>query len=122
MLHDYAFFRRPSPPPPPPPPAPRIVRTVVAAPVVPVIRGGPTYISHYDPSRVKEGIKVVQDLRQSGAERGETQTGDDGMLGPTDQGAIAPPRTGLPGAPGAPGENNFVPLALAVGAFLLLGG
>ena len=128
MLHDYAFFRRPSPPPPPPPPPsiPRtIARTITAtAPVVQTIRGGPTYISHYDPSRVIKGIKVVQDLRQSGTERGESQTGDDGYLGPTDtDGRIAPPRTGLPGAPGAPGEKNaLIPLALLAGAFLLFGG
>lgn len=82
------------------------------------------FISHYDPSRVMDidQMRVVKDLRQSGTERGETQTGDSGMLGPG--GGVAPPGTaaGARGAPGAPGELPLVPIALAVAAFILFGG
>jgi hypothetical protein len=79
----------------------------------------PTFIPYYDPSRIFENIQVVKDLRQSGTERGETQTGDNGILGP---GSVAPPGTGAPGAPGAPGKDNLVPIALVVAAFILFGG
>lgn len=99
----------------PPRPAPGPVVTVMDA------RGRPTVIPYYDPSRIFKDIKVVADMRQQGTERGETQTGDNGTLGP---GGIAPPRIALPGAPGtpgAPGKNALIPLAL-VAAFLLFGG
>jgi len=75
-------------------------------------------VAYYDPSRIIKDIKVVKDLRQSGTERGETQSGDSGTLGP---GSIVPPVTKTPAAPKAPG-NNLLPLALAVGAFFLFGG
>ena len=81
-----------------------------------------TVIPYYDPSRVIKDIKVVADLRQSGTERGETQTGDNGTLGPE---SIAPPRTETSGTPigvELTEKNNFVPIALAVAAFILLGG
>jgi len=83
----------------------------------------PDYSTYYDPSRVVDldRIRVVKDLRQSGNERGETQTGDSGILGPGsgDGSQIASPSTG--GAK-APVKNNLIPIALAVAAFILLGG
>jgi len=98
------------------PPAPVAKAAPVAAARVAPVRATSTY---YDPSRVIKNIKIVKDLRQSGTERGETQTGDDSILGPE---SIAPPQTGKPGKPGTPGKNNLVPIALAVAAFLILGG
>lgn len=99
------------------PPAPVAKAAPVAAARVAPVRA--TSIAYYDPSRVIKNIKIVKDLRQSGTERGETQTGDDSILGPE---SIAPPQTGKPGKPGTPGKNNLVPIALAVAAFLILGG
>lgn len=86
-----------------------------------------TVMPFYDPSRVidLDRLKVVKDLRQHefAPERGETQTGDGGTLGPggTAGGRIAPP-TVAPGAPGA-GITGGGGLALAaIAALLLLGG
>lgn len=107
----------------PPPSPPRYFDTGGVA-VPPGLRQQ-DFISYYDPSRVMDvdRMRVVKDLRQSGTERGETQTGDSGMLGPG-SGDVAPPSTarGAPGAPGAPGQLPLVPIALAVAAFLLFGG
>ena len=81
-------------------------------------------IPHYDPSRIFKDIAVVKDLRQSGTERGETQTGDGGMLGPGSIGFESRYRT--PAAPGtAKGAFGLTPLQmglLGVAGFLLLGG
>ena len=85
--------------------------------------GGATVIPHYDPSRVFEDIRVVKDLRQSGTERGESQTGDGGMLGPGSIGFESRYRT--PGAPAEKGALGLTPLQmglLGVAGFLLLGG
>lgn len=85
--------------------------------------GGRESIPYYDPSRVVDldKLKVVDDMRQQGTERGETQTGDNGVLGP--QGNIAPgsgiPIKQLPGQ--TKSNNNVLWLALIAGA-LLLGG
>jgi len=54
----------------------------VSAPIIGVVSPKPTLIPYYDPSRIFKDIKVVEDLRQSGSERGEIQTGDGEMLGP----------------------------------------
>lgn len=98
-----------------PPPAPPAV-SVAPVTTPQVIRA--TTIPYYDPSRIFKDIKVVSDLRQSGTERGEVQTGDDGFLGP---GSIDP-QEGLPTVTPVTAKNNLVPIALAIAAFLLLGG
>lgn len=100
------------------PPAPPLTTTPVA-PVVTQQAPRPTSIPFYDPSRIFKDIKVVSDLRQSGTERGEVQTGDDGFLGP---GSIAPPQEGLPIVTVKSAQPNLVPIALAIAAFLLFGG
>lgn len=103
------------------PPAPQA--TIMPVPGQTIIHL-PISIPYYDPSRIFKDIKVVADMRQQGTERGEVQTGDNGILGPgsSDASQIAPPQTGLPAAPGTVGKNNLVPIALAIGAFLLFGG
>lgn len=101
-------------PPAPPPPPPPTVAPVAAQTVIPQA----TFIPSYDPARIFKDIKVVADLRQSGEERGEVQSGDNGTLGP---GSIAPPQTGLPTA--APvAKTNLAPILLAIAAFVILGG
>ena len=89
-----------------------------------IARGAPvTNIPVYDPSRIFKDIKVVKDLRQSGTERGETQTGDGGMLGPGSIGFESRYKT--PGAPAKKGALGLTPLQMgmiAAGAFLLFGG
>ena len=84
-----------------------------------------TFIPYYDPSRIFKDIKVVTDLRQSGAERGEVQTGDNGILSPSEapSGAIVA-GGGVPGQPVTPAiaDNKLIPIALAVAAFVLFGG
>lgn len=102
-------------------------RTVTSSrPVTVQPRGD--FITHYDPSRVMDldNLKVVADMRQTGAERGEKQSGDDGVMSPSESrtGTIAAPG-GVPGKPGAPGaiaDNKLILPALAVAAFILLGG
>jgi len=82
-----------------------------------------TVIPHYDPSRIFKDIKVVKDLRQNGAARGETQTGDRGMLGPGGVGFESRYKT--PEAPAEKGALGLTPLQmglLGVAGFLLLGG
>ncbi len=85
--------------------------------------GKATILPHYDPSRIFKDIKVVKDLRQNGAARGETQTGDRGMLGPGGVGFESRYKT--PGAPTEKGALGLTPLQmglLGVAGFLLLGG
>jgi hypothetical protein len=79
------------------------------------IRGGTTFIPYYGAERIFKDIKVVTDLRQSGTERGEVQTGGDAMLGPGDTMKV-------PTKIAAPQQNNLVPIALAIAAFVFLGG
>lgn len=103
---------------------PNRTRTIAVAkplpPVVAVVPPQPTFIPYYDPSRIIKNIRVVADLRQQGTERGEVQTGDNGTLGP---GSIAPPRTnGGAVAPPVTEKNVLIPIALAIGTFILLGG
>lgn len=87
------------------------------------------FITHYDPSRVidLDKLKVVKDMRSQGSERGETQTGDDGELGPGSTGGafVAPPRATATGVKTGEGAKGLTPLQLtmiAAGAFLLFGG
>jgi hypothetical protein len=103
-------------------------RTVTSSRPITVTPRGQDFVSHYDPSRVLDidNLKVVADMRQSGAERGEKQSGDDGVLSPSESrsGTVTAPG-GKPGAPGAPGafaDNKMIPVALAIAAFVLLGG
>jgi len=108
-------------------------RTVSASPprsmVVPrsVVAPRGDFIPYYNPARIVDldRLKVVSDMRQSGSERGETQTGDDGVLSPSES------RSGTIAAPGSsPGKtskvstekNNLFPVALAVAAYILFGG
>ena len=97
-----------------------------AAPVAPVdpMQVRATSIPYYDPSRVIKYVKIVQDMRQQGTERGEVQTGDNETLGPgSNDGQIAPPRTnGGVSRPPVTEKNVLIPIALAIGAFILLGG
>lgn len=97
-------------------PPPRVASPVAARPQV----TRATSIPYYSQSRIFKDIKVVKDMRQSGTERGETQSGDSGTLGP---GSIAPPQTGVAtnGKLVAP-QNNLIPLALAAAAFILFRG
>lgn len=103
-------------------------RTVTSSRPITVTPRGQDFVSHYDPSRILDidNLKVVADMRQSGAERGEKQSGDDGVLSPSESrtGTIAA-GGGVPGKPGAPGafaDNKMIPVALAIAAFVLLGG
>lgn len=95
---------------PTPAPAPTPVATVA-----PVTRE--TFIPHYDPSRIFKNIKVVTDLRQQGTERGEIQAGDNGTLGP---GSIDPSQ--ITSVKVVKPQNNLIPIAIAIGLFILLGG
>ena len=112
------------------PPAPRRVtpapRTVTSARPVTVQPRG-EFITHYDPSRVidLDRLKVVKDLR-SGPEfaesRGDTTTGDNGVMSPSEtpgggRGMVTP--TTAPGT-GIKGGGGLILAALA--AALLLGG
>ncbi len=119
----YAPPRRIAPPPSPPRLFDRGGVPVPTSLLPPGLRQD--FSSYYDPSRVMDidQMRVVKDLRQSGTERGETQTATGGFLGPG-SGDVAPPgtATGARGAPGAPGQLPLVPIALAVAAFLLFGG
>jgi len=76
-----------------------------------------TSIPYYSDSRIFKDIKVVSDLRQSGSERGETQTGDSGHLGP-----VAPPKHILKSSPQTVDNKKLIPVALAIAAFLLFKG
>lgn len=88
---------------------------------------GQDYVSHYDPSRVidLDRLKVVKDMRggpEFGEGRGDTQTGDNGVMSPSES---AGGGRGMPGKTGAPGtavKNNLIPLALGAAALILLGG
>ena len=88
-----------------------------------------TSIPYYDPSRVIDlsRIKVVKDIRapaEFAEERGDDQTGDNGITGPgSTNGAIAPPRVANGIAPtGTPALTPANLGLLAVAAFLLFGG
>jgi len=108
------------------PKLPPMAKSLPYGPSIPLRPGvtqlpGGAVITPYDPSRIFKDIKVVKDLRQSGTERGETQTGDGGMLGP---GGL-PNRYRTPGAPAEKGALGLTPLQmglLTVAGFLLLGG
>ena len=107
--------------------APRTVarQTISTAPLA----RAATSIPYYDPSRVidESRLKFVKDIHapaEFAEERGEVQTGDNGILGPgSTNGTIAPPRVtnGI-----APTRTPAVTPAnlglLAVAAFLLFGG
>lgn len=108
-----------TPPAPPPPPPPTIIYTSAPPVATRTILPRATSIPVYDQSRIFKDIKLVADLRQTGAERGEVQTGDNGTLGP---GSIAPPLTVKPTAAPVTEKNNLVPIAIAIAAFLILGG
>ena len=106
---------------------PRVAPTAPPRPpsVISVARNGvvtsqATNIPYYDSSRIIKDIKVVKDMRQSGTERGETQTGDDGFLGPGSGGRVAPPSAGTPVAVDV--KNKWLVPAALVAAFFLFGG
>ena len=103
------------------PPQPPLQQEVTIMPIPqqgPIVHL-PTSIPYYDQSRIFKDIKVVADMRQSGTERGEMQTGDDGYLGP---GSVAPPVTIMPVKLEMPEKNPLVPIALAIAAFFIFGG
>ena len=92
--------------------------TTVSAPTIIAQPVRPTSIPYYDPGRIFENIRVVQDLRQQGTERGEIQDDDDALLGPV---AVPRPNDVIVGPPKAPAKNPLIPIALAIAAFVLLG-
>lgn len=110
----------------------------VAPVTVPVsVRGSGTvqmqpradFKSFYDPSRVidVDKLKVVADLRTQGSERGETQQGDDGMLGPgSGSGAfVSAPRSDASMFATTETKPGLTPAQLALialGSFLVFGG
>ena len=117
--------RRTAPPPPPPPP----LSPAAALFPAPRVSTPQPFISYYSPTRIFEDIKVVADLRQNGFERGETQTGDDGALGPLEDenhygdDSISPPQPrGKVSMAPAPKMTGLQMALLAGAAFLLFGG
>lgn len=114
-----------------PPVAPRPVTVPVSVKGAGSVQVSPRidFKTFYDPSRVidLDKLKVVADLRTEGSERGETQDGDAGTLGPgSNSGAfvnVGKPNGKSISAPVA--KEGLTPgqLALiALGSFLLLGG
>ena len=103
--------------------APRVVTSARSVSVVP--RG--EFVSHYDPSRVidLDRLKVVEDMRSGpefAEERGDSTSGDNGVMSPSES---AGGGRGMPGATAAPGTAKVGGggLALAaLAAFLLFGG
>ncbi len=117
-------------------PVRRVVsRAISSRPVVATSRPvtvtprGQDFVSHYDPSRVidLDRLKVVKDLRapeEHAAERGETQSGDNGVMSPSESGGVATGavRGGKPGAPGTGTTNKLIPLALLAALAIMAGG
>ncbi len=98
-----------------------------------------TSIPYYDPSRVIDPARLhlVKDIRDPAArlfseqlradefadERGDVQTGDNGITGPGSTNGIAPPRVANGIAPtGTPALTPANLGLMAVAAFLLFGG
>lgn len=104
-------------------PAPRAVTSARPVSVMPKA----DFRAHYDPSRVidLDRLKIVQDMRaprESADDRGDTSTGDNGVMSPSES---AGGGRGMPGTTLAPTTEKMGGggLALAaVAAYLLLGG
>jgi len=111
-------------------PATRAVSTVRQAIATAPLSRAATSIPYYDPSRVidESRLHLVKDIRSApefAEERGEVQTGDNGITGPgSTNGMIAvpgeSPDLALPETTGKLTPANLGLLAL--GAFLLFGG
>lgn len=65
------------------PPAPQS-----GTPIIYAGTGRPDFKTFYDESRIidRDKLKLVSDMRTEGSERGETQSGDNGTLGPDSNG------------------------------------